>query len=50
MNFLGHVSIDHVVPAAGIDGFQQLFSVGVFSLAVIAIVGYVKLSRRFVES
>ena len=52
MKFLGHVSIDHAeaLPAAGIDGFQQLFSVAVFSIAVIAIVGYAKLSRQFVES
>ena len=50
MKFLGHVSIDHAAPAAGIDGFQQLFSVAVFSIAVIAIVGYAKLSRQFVES
>ncbi len=49
MKFFAHVSIDHAVPFAGLDGFQQFFSVGIFSIALIMLFGYVKLSRNFVE-
>ena len=49
MKFFAHVSIDHAIPVAGLDGFLQFLSVGIFSTALIMLLGYAKLSHNFVE-
>ena len=51
MKFFAHVSIDHAVPVAGLDGFQQFLSVGIFSTALLTfmILGYAKVSHNCVE-